>query len=285
MFFTIVIISTGLMGCKSNIERIEDYLSSKEYSKAVKRVDILKKDEEINEADNLIKNEIENLKSRYVDGEIDGTLAISEIEKLRSSTRTDVNNVIDEAKENIHMRMNSKKAFNDGVKFEEQGQYEDALESYNYVSEDDTENYNEALERISSLISKLKEEQVLRVVETNVIVTSKTHKDIYPDQLQIIFKNDGTAPINKFKVAIFAYDAENNPIKINNGVTEDYIFIGLGEKININPGELWGYNYGWAVPNDNIDRIEAYVECAEYADGTVWKNPLYTQWVRIHWTE
>ena len=271
-----------MTGCRSNVDRVQNYLSKGEYNRAIQRVDNLKRDEEINEADDLIKNEIENLKNKYISGEIDGTLAISEIEKLRSSNRTDINNALEAAKENIHMRMNSKKAFDDGIKFEDEGNYKDALESYHLVSEYDEDNYKNAADRIEALIIKLSKEQILTVEETHVIVTSATHKSLYPDQLQIIFRNNGNANITKFRVTIFGYDTDGNPVKIDNGTDKSYMFIGLGEGVTIRPGQLWGHEYGWSVDNDNIKRIEAYVESAEYEDGTVWENPLYTEFIRNH---
>lgn len=117
MAITISSVSICLSGCKSNVETIDDYLSNDKYVKAVKKAESLTKDEDIAKANDLIKNKIEEIKNEYIDGEIDGALAISDIEKLRSKNQ-EINDSVNSVNEEIHMRMNSKKAFDDGVKFE-----------------------------------------------------------------------------------------------------------------------------------------------------------------------
>lgn len=287
IFIIIFAFTFVLVGCKSNSEIIQDYLNNNRYKEAVKKADSLTKDEDISVANNIIKNEIEIIRNRYINGEIDGTLAISDIEKLRSTNSEDINNTVDSVKEDIHMRMNSKKAFDDGVKFEKDGNYKEAIEAYRLVSENDTENYIESQSRINSIKEKLKQEEVLMVIESKVIVTSENNKDIYPDQLQLILKNNGEASIKKFEVTIYAYDDNNNPVKIKNKLSEseEYMLLGLADNININPGEMWGYNYAWTVTNNNIKRIEACIEYAEYEDDSTWENPLYMEWLRDHWVE
>lgn len=282
----VLALSAGFTGCKSNIEVIKDNLNSDNYAKAVKKADSLTNETEKEEADNLIKNKINDIKNEYIDGKIDGTLAISDIEKLRSNS-DEINNLIDSVNKEINMYMNSKKAFDDGVQFEEEGNYKEALESYHFVNEDDTENYEESRRRIEDIKEMLKKEEVLSVSEAKLIVTSATHKDIYPDQMQIILTNNSSRSIRKFEVTIFAYDEKNNPVKIKNKSleSEDYAFLGLADNIIINCGDTWGYEYGWSVINDNISRIEACVEYAEYDDGTTWDNPLYIEWLKEHWVD
>lgn len=280
------VLSVGLTGCKSNIEVIKDNLNSNNYAKAAKKVDSLTDETEKEEAENLIKNKIEDIRNEYINGKIDGTLAISDIEKLRSDS-DEINKLVDSVSEEINMRMNSKKAFDDGVKFEEEGNYREALESYHLVSEDDTVNYEEAQNRIINIKEKLKREEILSVCEARIIVASQTHKDIYPDQMQIILKNNGSMNIKKFEVTIFGYDENNNPVKIKNKSLEndDYIFLGVADNISINSGDTWGNEYGWSVVNNDINRIEACVEYAEYDDGSIWDNPIYIEWLKEHWVE
>ena len=287
IFIMIVAFTFVLVGCKSNSEIIQDYLNNNSYKEAVKKADSLTNDEDINVASNLIKNEIESIRNRYIDGEIDGTLAISDIEKLRSTNSEDINNTVDSVKEDIHMRMNSKKAFDDGVRFENEGDYKEALESYHLVSENDIEHYTESQNRINRIKENLEQEEVLRIIESKVVVTSESNKDIYPDQLQLILENSGETSIKKFEVTIYAYDENNNPVKIKNksSESEEYMLLGLADNININPGEIWGYNYAWSVLNNNIKRIEACIEYVEYEDESTWENPLYMEWLREHWVE
>lgn len=286
MAITISSVSICLSGCKSNVETIDDYLSNDKYVKAVKKADSLTKDEDIAKANDLIKNKIEEIKNEYIEGEIDGALAISDIEKLRSKNQ-EINDSVNSVNGEIHMRMNSKKAFDDGVKFENDTDYKMALQSYHLVKEDDTDNYEEAQSRISNLKEKLKNNEILSVNEGKVIVTSRTHKDLYPDQLQIILKNNGNSNIRKFEITIFGYDENNNPVKIKNKESESeaYPFLGLADNISINSGDTWGYEYGWSVLNDNIRKIEGCIEYVEYEDGSTWENPLYMEWLKDHWID
>lgn len=284
--FAAAVLSSGLIGCKSNIEVIADDLNSQNYIKAARKADSLINEDEKEEAAHLIENKIEEIKNQYISGNIDGTLAISDISKLKNNNEQ-VNKCADKVSEAIHMHMNSKKAFYDGVKFEEEGSYKEALESYHLVNEEDKENYEESKIRIEKIKEKLKNEEILKVSEAKVIVTSELHKDIYPDQMQVMIKNNGSSSVKKFEVTIFGYDADNNPVKIRNKLseTEDYPFLGLADNISIKPGELWGSEYGWSVLNSNIDRIEACIEYAQYDDGTVWDNELYIEWLKDHWVE
>ncbi|WP_293978900.1 DUF5780 domain-containing protein [uncultured Clostridium sp.] len=280
------LLGTVISGCRSNVEYIEENLKNDNYVKAVKKADSLTDENEKEEAQNLIINKIENIKNQYMDGVIDGTLAISDIGKFKSSS-DEINQSIESVSEEIHMHMNSKKAFDDGVNFENDGEYKEALESYHLVSEEDAENYNEAQNRIADIRKKLKSEEVLSVEESRVIVTSRAHKDIYPDQMQIILKNNGNSIVRKFEATIFAYDENNNPIKIKGRTSEaeDYPFLGLADNMSINPGEEWGDQYGWSITNSNISKIEACVEYAEYDDGSTWDNPLYMEWLKEHWVD
>lgn len=185
------------------------------------------------------------------------------------------------------MDMNSKKAFNDRIKFEEEGNYKEALESYNFVNENDNDNYEESRKHINSIKEVLKNEEILSVYEAKLVTTATASMDIYPNQIQVILKNNDSRNIVKFEITIFAYDENNNPVKIKDkGLeTEDYLFLGVADNINIHPADTWGYEYGWSIFNDNIDRIEACVEYAQYDDGTNWDNPLYLQWLKDHWVD
>ena len=279
-------ISIVINGCDSNIEIIESNLKDNNYIKAAKKADRLIDENEKKEAQRLIEEKINEIKNRYMSGEIDGTLAISDIVKLRGNNK-EVNKYIDSVSEEIHMDMNFKKAFDNGVRFEEEGNYKEALESYNMVNEDDAENYEESRKRINNIKEILIKEEVLSICEEKLIVTSSENKDIYPNQMQVIVKNNGIRNIRKFEVTIFAYDEKNDPVKIENKNMEsgNYLFLGLADNININPGDKWGYDYGWSVTNQNINRIEACVEYVEYDDGEILDNPIYIEWLKEHWID
>ncbi len=99
-------------------------------------------------------------------------------------------------------------------------------------------------------------------------------------------KNNLTETIKDISVCFVAWDAEGNPvmIKSKSGTSNDaYVkLVGYGD-ITLEAGQSWladngvdvtGYN----VLNEDIATVKAIVVSYTKADGTEWKNPLYSEW-------
>lgn len=281
----VVTLTSSLIGCKSKLEKIQGYLDNNDYTKAMKKVYLLQNEEDKEKADEMLKNKISDLEGKFVDKEIDGTLAISDIQKLRND---DVSVTIDTAIDEINTLMNSRKAFKNAVRNEDEGNLGEALTLYDEVSSYDTENYDNARNKVNELKSSLEEQNIVTIESSKVTVVSNKHKNLYPDQIQLILKNEGDKDITKFEVMMTAYDSEGNPTEIQgvNSTEKSYIFLGTGENISIKPGITWGKEYGWSLSeNHNIAALSACIKNVEFSDGTTWDNPLYSFWLKNHYHE
>lgn len=133
----------------------------------------------------------------------------------------------------------------------------------------------------SELLSQL-EGQALKVIETKYTVQDNEYKNLYPDLLQAILKNDTEHDIKNAVVAFVAWDENKLPVKIKGNIDfsdGSYVKLVNYNDINLVSGKTYGHNSGFELDQTvNIDAFKAIVVSYEAFDGATWENPLFSDW-------
>jgi hypothetical protein len=276
----IIIISISLIGCKTTLERIGDYLNNNNYTSAVNLIKKIQNDADKTKAIEMLKEKADEIEESYLSGEVDGTRAIADLQSFKDITA--LTDVLSEKTDKINSLMNSRKAFLDGERAEKENEYASAYEAYYNVLPIDKDDYDKAQVKLVELENTLKSLEPLSITDTKITIVSKNNKEIYPDTMQVILKNHSNKLVNNFTLSILGYDANGNSVEIQSkyGKYSVYEFIGTGENISIKPGQTWGDGYGWSLSSThNVKNIIACIQEIRYSDGTSWKNPLYKSWI------
>lgn len=279
----VFIICISLIGCKSRLQRIQEYLNNDNYIDAATLVNRIKNEEDKTSAIDMLKEKAEETKQEFLDGKIDGTRAISNIQAFRDVENMEefIGKMVDE----INSLMISQKAFLDGERAEKENDYNLAYESYYAVIIDDKANYEKAQEKLVQLEDTIKNSSPIIIEKSSIIVNSKNNKELYPDQIQVLLKNKSNKIINKFNLSILGFDGNGNSVEIQGKYTDvkDYEFLGSAENIKVKPNETWGGGYAWSLSsNTDLKNILDCVVDVQYSDGSSWTNPLYKPWLDRH---
>lgn len=128
--------------------------------------------------------------------------------------------------------------------------------------------------------------QALKVVETKYTVQNEQYKNLYPDLLQAMIKNETQKDIKNAVVAFVAWDENKLPIKIKGNLDlsdSSYIKRVDYNDINLVPGKTFGNDVGYELdPNNNIKSFKAIVVSYEAFDGEKWENPLFKDWKKLY---
>ncbi|EKQ54423.1 MULTISPECIES: DUF5780 domain-containing protein [unclassified Clostridium] len=283
MLIFFIIISLSLISCQTRLERIQKYINNNDYSDAVNLINEIQNEGDKTQAINLLKDKTLEIKQEFLNGSVDGTRAIATIQNFKSVN--DMDDFIDKNSEEITSLMNSQKAFLDGERAEKDSNYDLAYESYYDVIQADTANYQRAQAKLLQIENTVKNSTPISVEKAVILINSKTNKVVYPDQMQVLLKNNSKKTISKFTISILGFNKNGEPAQIQgkNSNEKDYEFLGSGSDINLNPNEVWGKDYGWSLDQStSLKTIIACVINVEYSDGTLWTNPLYKPWLDQH---
>ena len=126
---------------------------------------------------------------------------------------------------------------------------------------------------------KAKNEQLITVESTRILIQSTEYKALYPDLYEVVIKNNSGKTIKSYKVSMLGWDKNGYPLKIKQNFLDDigsYEFLGYADNVNVIDGATFGKNSGWSLEEGhNIAITKAVVIEAEFYDGTVWDNPYY----------
>lgn len=136
-----------------------------------------------------------------------------------------------------------------------------------------------------TVYEKQKKEQLKNSQELS-IVRLDTFTDWLDDiHLSIVVKNNSNKVVKSYVVGWMGFDENGYPVKTG-WLSPDYLKEGNAET-NIQPGNTYGENSGWALTgglSKSIDAVEfiACVKEVEYYDGSKWDNEYYSYWVEDH---
>lgn len=126
---------------------------------------------------------------------------------------------------------------------------------------------------------KAKNEQLITVESTRILVQSTDYKTLYPDMFEVVIKNNSGKTIRSYKVSMLGWDSNGYPLKIKQSFLDNvgsYEFLGQADNVNVIDGKTFGKNSGWRLEEGhNISKTKAVVIEAEFYDDTIWENPYY----------
>ena len=129
------------------------------------------------------------------------------------------------------------------------------------------------------IAEKAKNEQLITVENTRILVQSTDYKTLYPDMFEVVIKNNSGKTIRSYKVSMLGWDSNGYPLKIKQSFLDNvgsYEFLGQADNVNVIDGKTFGKNSGWSLEEGhNISKTKAVVIEAEFYDDTIWENPYY----------
>ncbi len=130
------------------------------------------------------------------------------------------------------------------------------------------------------------EDVMLEELKKQPVVVTATNMEKWSegDLLCAVVQNNSEATLSKIEIAYAAWDAEGNPVKIirsNGQENESNIGWAAMKDIALAPGESYGADNGLGLHADcsTVSSFYAIVYSYTDADGNVWENPLYNDWL------
>lgn len=168
-------------------------------------------------------------------------------------------------------------------------------QKFDYDMRISTEEYTSGLDLIedTAKIETLKQaeldktikEQNIGIIESQYLVQSEDKKNLYPDMLQIVMKNNTEQTISNVHVAFAAWDKNKRPVKIRSHTHDgiDYIDQVTYSNIDLAPGESYGKDVGYPLmQNNNIAHFKAIIVSYETTDGNTWENPYFSDFCELY---
>lgn len=130
---------------------------------------------------------------------------------------------------------------------------------------------------------KAKNEQLISVEKTNILIQSNDCKSLYPDMFEVIIKNNSDKTIKSYRAAMLGWDKKGYPLKIKQNFLDNegsYQLSGEADNVNVTKGSIYGKNRGWSLEEGhNISKTKAVIIEAEFYDDSTWENPYYKYFI------
>lgn len=157
-----------------------------------------------------------------------------------------------------------------------------SVEKSNGVSQNEkTENSSSVSTRKISVaeLDKLVSDLDFKVISTEHVKQSDndSDKDLYPDALQAVVRNDTKDEIKSAELVLVGWDSNDQPVKIREFISprnNSYLLSCSLGSMNLIPGTTFGENMGMEIDkNCHIAKFKAYAMSYETFDGNKWENP------------
>lgn len=119
------------------------------------------------------------------------------------------------------------------------------------------------------------------------IIQDPEFKNLYPDMLSAIIKNNSTDDIRDVSYGFVAWDKNGLPVRLKGNIdfsNGSYFRGGTGEAVNVAPGETYGRDSGLEIDSeiDNIHSMKAVIVSYEGFNGENWENPYLNDFLEIY---
>lgn len=268
----ILVLSVMFVSCaKVTADDVSKKIASGDYSSAISDYKKIGEEDKQKLVEQF-KQEVENIKTKFIKGEIDKNAATSAIDTIK--TVSGMEETCNNGLTIINNLDASLAAFKAAEKLASEGKDMEAIAEYSKVIASDEANYNTAKTKIEELSNKIEASIPVKVISTGL------DKDIINKQIiKIQMKNTSDKPTKEVVVTVFAYDKNGYPVKVQFGYKE---YMNCKYDKTIQPNETTPSGYSWDLYNDNsqvITQVVTIVKNVTYYDGTTWENPLYTAMV------
>lgn len=264
-----------LVGCKKQTsESVLKQLDEKNYEEFTVNFEKLSEEEKNKVNDKIIK-EAEIIVQDFVNSDLKEESYNSAIEKLEQlmpkSCKADKDQIIAKLSELYDISNKNYMAYEEGLKYLNDKEYEKALEKFNEVSMNHPiyEETKKGIDTANIELEKLKPAPV-------EVIDMRLSKDIINNQIaNIQFTNKSDKPIKEIIFSIFAYDVNGYPVKVQFNYDE---YLNCKFDLTIQPGETTDGNVGWKLYNEGteITQLRVSIASVEFYEGDTWKNPIYS---------
>lgn len=271
----ISIIAIALVGCnKSTSESVLTQLEEEKYEEFTASFEKLSEEEKNKVADKLVA-ETESIVQDFINSDLKEESYNSAIEKLNKvmpkSYKSDKDRIEAKLNELYEISNQSYKAYEEGIKYLNEKEYEKALEKFNEVSVEHPA-YEETKKSIALANTELEKLKPAPVEITDI----RLSKDIIDNQVaNVQFTNKSDKVIKEIQFSIFGYDVNGYPVKVQFNYDE---YLNCKFDHTIQPGESTDINFGWNLYNEGteITQLRASLFSVEFYEGETWKNPVYS---------
>lgn len=267
-------IAIGLVGCgKITKEEVIQSLDDHNYKNFAKDYEKLTEDDK-----KIVDNKLEE-KLKYIVEEFTNTdlskenldICIDKINLLKVETNEYlIDEVIAKLNELYSVSQESIVAYENGIKFMNEKEYEKSLEEFNKVSVNHPI-YSEVKKNIELVNKELEKIKPAPVEVVNV----RLSRDIIDNQVaNIQIENKSDKVIKEVHFSVFGYDNNGYPVKVQFN-TDDYLNCKLDHTLQ--PGEKSKSDWGWNLYNKSaeITQLKVSIERVDFYEGEAWENPMY----------
>ncbi len=138
----------------------------------------------------------------------------------------------------------------------------------------------------ASELESLLKQQPVYIVSTEYVVQDNEYKALYPDMLEVVFKNASNDDIRDLVIAFVAWDKNGLPVKIKGSIDFSdggYVRKCNYEGMNLIPGESGGGDGGMSIDEEcNISTFKAIVYSYTTFEDETWENPYFDAWCELY---
>ncbi len=103
---------------------------------------------------------------------------------------------------------------------------------------------------------------------------------------EVDIKNNSDKVAKDVNFSLLLFDDDGYPVDVEYDYYKgryDNEFMCSHESCNVEPGESYGSNWEFSVP-DKCKQVKACVTDVKYTDGSTWKNPYYDYWIEDNYS-
>ena len=109
--------------------------------------------------------------------------------------------------------------------------------------------------------------------------------DFFKDGIDVIYisapvRNNSDRVVRDYTIAWMGFDENGYPVKTG-WLQDEFLAFGNAEAANIQPGDMFGKDFGWDLGYDVDVRAKKFIVCiveANFYEGEDWKNPYFDTW-------
>ncbi len=237
------------------MKMITEALEDSDYDEAFEIYDENKfEQKDVAKIEDMLSDEIENIKARYIDKEIGFDEAITLVDKLKKFELSELNVAIEDFEEFAGKLKESRNYYDLAEKFYESEEYKKAIDNYEQVWEMDPD-YEGVVEKIKNVKSEYKEKALSEADEYIKKADYKNAVDVLEGALEVI---EVDSDLNYQLTMCKEWEEEAEIEEVLAKANEHFVAGEYEKAINVLKGGLRDYNYASNI-SDKMSEYEVKI--------------------------